>query len=154
MGERVLGPDGRSCAVTGDGAHPRLTVFFDGDCPICAREIRMVGRRVVPGTVRFLDVRDRETDLAAYGLTQPEVLGSLHAVRDDGEVITGMDAVRALYRSAGLGLLASFTSLPLLRPLFDLLYGIFSLYRIPLGRIFGARRGSGGAPCCGQGPGS
>lgn len=50
------------------------------------------------------------------------------------QVFKKMDGIREMYRGIGLKPLATFTELPLIRPLSDKMYDIFAANRVRLGR--------------------
>jgi predicted DCC family thiol-disulfide oxidoreductase YuxK len=80
-----------------------LTVWYDGSCPLCRREIalmRCLDRRRV---IEFVDVMSSPD--AACPLSKPELLASFHA-RENGRLLSGASAFAAMWRA-----------IPLLRPL-------------------------------------
>ncbi len=60
----------------------------------------------------------------------------IHAILPDGTIISRMDVIRAAYREIGLGWLTVPMGWPLLRPLFDGLYGLVAKYRLSISRFF------------------
>jgi len=92
----------------GDG----LCVLYNGDCPICSREIAAyrgeAERRGLP--VRFEDLN--RADLGAWGLDREAARARLH-VRRGGEVLAGLPAFVALWeRMPRLRWLARLVGLP------------------------------------------
>lgn len=80
-----------------------LTVWHDGACPLCAREIawmRALDRR---GAIRFVDATD---ETAACPLDRAALLARFHAQEAGGPMVSGAAAFAALWRA-----------IPLLRPL-------------------------------------
>jgi predicted DCC family thiol-disulfide oxidoreductase YuxK len=81
---------------------PEVTVWFDGDCPLCMREIALMRRLDRAGAVRFVDIR--------YGtgcaLDAATLLARFHAQEKGGEIVSGAAAFAAMWRA-----------LPVLRPL-------------------------------------
>lgn len=71
------------------------------------------------------------------------LLERIHLLDAGGQVHVGMAVFRLAYRAVGLGWLVAPTGWPLLRPLFDRLYGCFARHRIGLGRRFGRPCDSG-----------
>lgn len=116
---------------------PSLTLLFDGECPLCVKEVAFLRRRDRAGRLAFTDIAGPGFDPAVHGLTQDEVMARMHAVTEQGEVVDGVEVFRRAYRAVGLGWLVAPTSWPLLRPLFDLAYRVFARYRVPIGRLFG-----------------
>ncbi len=98
----------------------QCTVIYNGDCPICAREIEVYRARAGAG-VAFVDLNG--ADLSAYGLTSDEAARQLYVVRD-GRVLAGVDAFLALWRETpGFGWLARLVDLPGVRLVAGGVYG-------------------------------
>lgn len=89
-----------------------LTVFFDGGCPICAREIAHYRRRSGAEAIRWVNVVDE--DPAAYhpDLTRGAALARMHGL--EGEtLISGAAVFRAMWaRLDGWRWAARVTALP------------------------------------------
>ena len=133
--------------------HVRLTLLYDGACPICRVEnARLRHWNRSAGTLSFVDISDDGFDPRPYGTSFAELMGRMHAVRPDGTLLIGMDALRAAYDEVGLGWLLAPTRWPGLRLVFDRCYlwfarnrySISKLTRCGLERCKG--RGSPGAP--------
>lgn len=114
--------------------HPmaELTLLFDGGCPLCLREVKILRRRDAgQGRLAFVDVDDPAYDPAHYGgITYADAMGRMHALRSDGEVIRDVEVFRQAYGLVGLGWLYAPTRWPLLRPLVDALYGLWARWRL------------------------
>jgi predicted DCC family thiol-disulfide oxidoreductase YuxK len=97
------------------------TVIYNGDCPICSREIGVYrARTAADGTLLFLDLND--ADLAVWGLTREDAARRLHVV-EDGRILSGVDAFLALWRATpGFGWLARLVGLPGVRQVARVVY--------------------------------
>lgn len=109
-----------------------VEVFFDGDCPLCLREINLL---------RFLDRRQRIrfTDIAAVGFNPADFGRDMASFMDeiqgrapDGSFITGMEVIRRLYEAVGLGFLTGWTRWPGASQLSDAAYRLFARNRLRL----------------------
>jgi predicted DCC family thiol-disulfide oxidoreductase YuxK len=112
---------------------PEIAVLFDGDCPLCAREVRML-RRLDRGRGRigFEDIAAPGFEASRYGLDQATLMARIHGVLGDGRVIEGMEVFRRAYAAVGLGWLLAPSRWPLLRPLCDAAYRGFARNRLRL----------------------
>ncbi|WP_051710336.1 thiol-disulfide oxidoreductase DCC family protein [Andreprevotia chitinilytica] len=106
-----------------------LTVYHDGSCPICNREIAVMKRLNRKQHVMFVDISATGFDPAPTGKTLAELNAKLHVYGDDGQLHLGLDAMRAIYRTLGLGPLITLTELPGLRGLLDSAYAHFARRR-------------------------
>lgn len=105
--------------------HWPLTLYFDGECPLCAREIKILRARAKPDRLRFVDISGEAFDAGSVGFTLAQMESSLHARFDDGTWVTGLDATLWSWRAAGLGVWAAPLSWRLTRPLLDIGYRLF-----------------------------
>lgn len=96
---------------------PIVTVWFDGACPLCRREIGWMRRLDRAARLHFVDLADSNT---ACPLDRSILLSRLHARVGDGPLLVGADAFAAMWRAV-----------PVLRPL-----GLLAAWR-PVGRLLG-----------------
>ncbi len=80
----------------------RLTVWYDGACPLCLREIALMRRLDRRGAIDFVDVA---APAAACPVDRRLLLERFHA-RENGVLLSGAAAFAAMWRA-----------IPLLRPL-------------------------------------
>ena len=80
----------------------RLTVWHDGDCPLCRREIALMRRVDRRGAIDFIDATDGD---ASCPIDRGALLARFHA-REDGQMLSGAAAFAAMWRA-----------IPILRPL-------------------------------------
>ena len=84
----------------------RVEVWFDGDCPLCRREINLMRRLDRRGAIVFTDVA---TGQGVCPIDRAELLARFHA-REDGRMVSGAEAFAAMWRAipilAPLGQLA------------------------------------------------
>ena len=79
-----------------------LEVWFDGDCPLCRREIAVMRRLDRRGAITFIDVASGD---GFCPIDRAELLARFHA-REGGVMLSGAAAFAAMWRA-----------IPLLRPL-------------------------------------
>lgn len=110
-----------------------ITVLYDGDCPLCVREIEMLRRRdPEAGRAAFEDIAAPGFDAGRYGTTQQALMARIHGVLPSGELVEGVEVFRRVYSAVGLGWLTAPTAWPVLRPLFDAAYRWFARNRLRL----------------------
>jgi predicted DCC family thiol-disulfide oxidoreductase YuxK len=107
-------------------AKPGLTVWYDGACPLCAREIALMRRLDETGQVNFVDL---ETTLDTP-LPREAMLERFHVTAPDGAMRSGAAAFAALWgqlpATRPLGRLASW---PPLLAVLEHAYDLFLRFR-------------------------
>lgn len=112
---------------------PEIRVLFDGECPLCAREVTWLERMDRGrGRIAFEDIADPEFDPGRYGTTLDALMARIHGVIEGERLIEGVEVFRRAYAAVGLGWLVAPTRWPLLRPLAEAAYRIFARNRLRL----------------------
>lgn len=109
-----------------------VEVFFDGDCPLCMREIRMLRRRDRHDRIQFTDIAAPSFDAGAYGRDHAAFMARIHGRLPDGTWIEGVEVFRRLYAAIGFGWIVAVTRLPGLSHLLRLGYYVFARNRLRL----------------------
>lgn len=109
-----------------------LMVYFDGECPICRREIdlmKILNRSQRLGFIDFSTSEYRPTD---QGLSQCDLGRAIHARWSDGTFITGVEVFREMWEAIGFGLLSRLSRRPLINALLVKGYAWFAKNRLRL----------------------
>lgn len=117
--------------MNGTNVH-RVEVFFDGDCPLCLKEIQMLRAMDRKDRILFTDIAAADFDAGAYGKSQAEFMARIQGRGAEGEWLEGVEVFRQLYSAVGLGPLVLLTRLPGLAQLLDLGYVWFAKNRLRL----------------------
>jgi len=107
-----------------------IELLYDGDCPLCRREVAFLSRRDRSGRLALVDIAAPEFDPGRYGLDRETVMGSIHGVLPDGRSVEGMEVFRRVYAAVGLGWLLAPSRWPGLRWIFDRAYRVFARHRL------------------------
>lgn len=109
----------------------RFEVFFDGQCPLCRREIELLRRFDRKGHVRFTDIADPAFDAGAIARTHEELMARIHGRDvDTGVLVEGVEVFRRLYAAVGFGPLVALTRLPPVAWALDHAYRWFAKNRL------------------------
>ncbi len=117
-------------------AKPTLTIFYDGRCPICSREIAWLRKRE-SCQLDFQDVHADGFDAKTLGLSLDDLLAEIHGMTADDQLIKGIDIFAIAYSCVGIPWLAAPLRWPFSRPFFIRLYSWFARHRKQLGNLFG-----------------
>ena len=110
-------------------------MLYDGQCPLCSREVALLKRKNNLGRIAFEDITEPAFDPSQYGLTMPELVASMHAVRPDGSVLKGVDVFAELYDAVGWTWLSRPLRWRLTRPLAQAGYRVFAAVRPKFSRF-------------------
>ena len=107
-------------------------VFFDGECPLCMREIRMLRRRDRHARIAFTDIAAPDFDAVALGTDQATLMARIHGRLPDGTWIEGVEVFRQLYAAVGFRRLVAISRWPGISHLARLGYHLFAKNRLRL----------------------
>lgn len=107
-----------------------LQVFFDGDCPLCLREINMIRKLDRKNRVSFVDIAAKEFQPDDYKITLDQLMAEIHARLPDGSWITGVEVFRVLYGAVGFRWLVPVTRLPGINGVLNWGYRVFAKNRL------------------------
>ena len=107
-----------------------LTVYYDGKCGLCRREIEYYRRIAPPGEFIWQDIANDPTSLADLDVSQADALRRLHARDATGTVYVGVAAFIAIWQGLNYWkYLALIVKLPLLKTIASVVYDRFADYR-------------------------
>jgi len=107
-----------------------VEVFYDGECPLCVREIDMLRRRDRRRRIRFTDIAADGFDAGSIGVSPEALMARLHGRLPDGTILDGVEVFRRLYAAVGFERAARLSRLPGVAPILDAAYGAFAKRRL------------------------
>ncbi len=109
----------------------KLTLLFDGGCPLCQREVSFLRSRDFSNSIAFVDIDSPNYDPVLYGgISYREAMGRIHAITSSGEVLKDVRVFREAYRLVGLGWVYEPTTWPVLGPFVDEVYRLWARWRL------------------------
>jgi predicted DCC family thiol-disulfide oxidoreductase YuxK len=109
-----------------------IEAFYDGHCPLCVHEVRVLRRLDRRQRIRFVDIADETFDAGSIGVPWEALMDRIHGRLPDGTLLEGVEVFRRLYTAAGFGVLVASTRLPGIAQLLDLGYRWFAKNRLRL----------------------
>ncbi|HQS33493.1 MAG: DUF393 domain-containing protein [Polaromonas sp. 39-63-203] len=79
--------------------HSAPTVYFDGGCTVCSREVAMYQRQPGADAVRWVNVAHCDPLGLGSGLSREAAMTRLHLRRPDGTLVSGAEAFTTLWRA-------------------------------------------------------
>lgn len=108
----------------------KLDVFYDDRCPICAREIQFLQRRIPKESVNFLPLSKKETEIAFQGkITLKEAMHVFHGITSDKRIVKGVSLFALLYAKLGATAVSVLLESPLFKNIFVFLYYVWTKIR-------------------------
>jgi len=102
------------------------TVYFDGACPVCRREIAHYRRQRGADAIAWVDASSCDDAALGSGLERAVVLSRFHVREADGSLASGAAAFVAIWRRLpAFGWLAALASSRPMLALLDAGYAIF-----------------------------
>jgi predicted DCC family thiol-disulfide oxidoreductase YuxK len=101
----------------------RLTVWYDGTCPLCLREIALMRRLDRGGAIVFVDIGN---EASVCPLDRQTLLARFHAQEAGGPILSGAAAFGAMWRALPtLSLLGQLARIPPVLWLLERAYRLF-----------------------------
>jgi predicted DCC family thiol-disulfide oxidoreductase YuxK len=115
----------------------KLTLFYDGACPLCQAEILFLSGRNQTGLLDFVDINSKAYDPLKVGVSCEEALAAMYGQYADGTLIHGVTVFPEAYRRADLPTLAWIFSRKSMQPVLKMGYRFFAKNRHAISRVFG-----------------
>ena len=124
-----------TCLMTHD--LQKLTLYYDGACPLCQAEILFLTGRNQAGLLNFVDINSDRFDPTVVGVSCEQALAAMYGQYADGVLIQGAAVFPEAYRRANLPALAWLFSRKALQPLLQFGYQVFAKNRHAISRVLG-----------------
>jgi predicted DCC family thiol-disulfide oxidoreductase YuxK len=106
----------------------KLTVFYDGTCPLCAKEMEALKQRDAEQQIKIINIYSDA--FADYPQIDPEQANTiLHALNQKGELLLGLDVTHRAWQLVGRGWLYAPLRWRIVKPVADWLYLKFAKNR-------------------------
>jgi predicted DCC family thiol-disulfide oxidoreductase YuxK len=115
----------------------KLTLFYDGACPLCQAEILFLSGRNQAGLLNFVDINSKAYDPLKVGVSCEEALAAMYGQYADGTLIHGVTVFPEAYRRADLPSLAWIFSRKSMQPVLKMGYRFFAKNRHAISRVLG-----------------
>lgn len=122
-----------------NNAEQRFTVYYDGACPLCSKEIETYRKVAGAEGLSWVDAAHCDADLLGHDLEGEAALARMHVRDESGHLISGAAAFAAIWarlpRTRWLGrLMGTRPVLWLLEPAYTLFLKVRPLWRKPVNR--------------------
>jgi predicted DCC family thiol-disulfide oxidoreductase YuxK len=116
---------------------PELTMYYDGQCPLCVAEVTFLQSRNGSGQLAFVDVTDKGFEASAHQISCEAAMAQIHGRTADGQMLIGVPVFATAYKLANLPFLAWLLSRRWLQPVLQPSYVLFAKHRQAISKRIG-----------------
>lgn len=110
-----------------------LTIFYDGTCPLCVKEMQALKNHDDQNAICIVDIHSES--FAAYPEIDPTKASTiLHGYKKDNQLILGLDVTYYAWHIVGKGWLYAPLRWPLFKPVADWAYMRFANNRYTISK--------------------
>jgi predicted DCC family thiol-disulfide oxidoreductase YuxK len=107
-----------------------ITVFYDGKCGLCSKEINHYRKIAPDGIFDWQDITESADNLKKEGISLSEGLKLLHAKDEKGQIHVGVNAFLLIWKQLKRWrILAALVGLPIIRQIANMAYRLFASWR-------------------------
>lgn len=117
----------------------KLTLFYDGQCPLCVKEMTALKKHDSEDVIKLVDIFS-DTFLDYPNIDQAAASERLHAYDKNGALLLGLDVTYQAWSLVGRGHWYAFTRWPLFRPICDWIYIKFARNRYTISGILTGKK--------------
>lgn len=106
-----------------------LTIFYDGQCPLCMAEMRQLKHHDHLGNIKFVNLYNDKFSEQYPHIDPVKANRILHGQLDSGELLLGLDVTCKAWQLVGKHTWLKILRWPVLRIFSDAIYLLFARYR-------------------------
>lgn len=114
----------------------QLTVFYDGYCPLCVKEMTQLAKKDKHDYLAFYDINQDALAVEQPDIDFDKANAYLHAKDATGKIITGLDVTYLAWKLVGRGYLIAPLRWPVIKIFADKLYLLFANNRYTVSQWF------------------
>lgn len=115
----------------------KLTIYYDGSCPLCLAEIHFLKHQNQKGLLEFVSLQELDADID--GVNCELAFKTIHAQLGEREIIVGPDVFYEAYKRTNLKFINLLFSFSVSRFIYGKFYFIFAKYRHQISKLIGPR---------------
>lgn len=108
-----------------------LEMLYDGDCPLCKREICILQKKENQNTIKFIDISSDEfMPSKHHNIDYETAMKKIHVTDDKGNILVGIQAFATIYARSNLLITSTFLRIPFITTFLNPLYTLFANKRL------------------------
>ncbi|WP_275660239.1 MULTISPECIES: thiol-disulfide oxidoreductase DCC family protein [Pseudoalteromonas] len=112
-----------------------MIVFYDGNCPLCMREMNELKRFDKHNSIDLVNIHDTRFDTEFPEISREAAMAKLHGYDSQGKLIIGLDVTAAAWGQVGKHRWIKLLRLPIIRKIADWLYLFFAKHRMKISKL-------------------
>ena len=115
---------------------PKATVYHDGECPLCQKEVTLMQKVDVSKAIRWVDINKDKQALEDAGITFQQAMDRIHVADESQQLHTGVAGFMNIWAHLPYyrRLVPVVKHTPFLLPLLERAYSWFAKHRLRLTR--------------------
>lgn len=117
-----------------DEEQQQVTMFHDGDCPMCKFEVTAMQKLDIKNAVRWVDITKDKDSLDKAGISYEAAMARIHVQDENMKMLTGVRGFLVVWKRLPYyrRVVPIIEKTPLLLPIMEAVYILFAKYRLPL----------------------
>lgn len=108
-----------------------LKLLYDGECPICKREICILQKRDIKTKINFIDISSKAfSPLEHNNIDYQTAMSEIHAIDGKGNLLVGIPAFATVYARCQLLVISTLLRIPFIKRILKPLYTLFAKNRL------------------------
>lgn len=106
-------------------------LLYDGECPICKREICILQKKDGQNKINFIDISSKEfSPFENRNIDYNTAMSQIHAIDGKGNLLVGISAFAAVYANCQLLVASTLLRIPFIKWMLNPLYTLFAKNRL------------------------
>lgn len=128
--DTVVANDTNSCSNN----NQKVTMYHDGDCPLCKFEITAMQKLDTNKAIRWVDITKDDKALEEAGISYHDAMARVHVRDENQNMLTGVRGFIIVWKNLPYyrRVVPIIEHTPFLLPIMEGAYTLFAKYRLPL----------------------
>ena len=111
----------------------KLTFLYDGQCPLCLREVNFLKKKDKSKFIKFVDISNSDYSSIKFGnISYEDAMSNLHGILSNGNVIKGLDVLILSYELIDMSWLYAPAKIPYISVIIRAFYRFWARNRLKI----------------------
>ena len=113
----------------------KLTIFYDGQCPLCSFEMHKLKQRDAMNNIRLVNLHQKDFSTTYPHINKEQAMAVLHG-EYRGEMLFALDVTHRAWTLVGKGFWVAPLQFPIIKPIAHCCYLLMAKYRHSISSTF------------------